>query len=316
MGQVRLDVQRLAMIGYCIGLLAAMLAIAELSGVRIAYATFQPIGLIVLMLALCWLYAGRRQMPAVQTICEFVLASTLISIAILFYSYATVRPALPLVDPLLANADAMIGFHVPSVVAWIDQSRLLSWTFELTYNALGPQLLALPIALALWGRRQAACDLLLGYALICVAGCTISIYFPAIEAFAHYGIGISDLKHLSGAFGYHFHASFFAARHDEVFVLPLGMTSGVISFPSIHAALAILCGYMAWQLPLLRYPGFVLNALMFVSTVPVGAHYAVETLTGGMLACAVIWAMRAFQRPSYRGAYPAAIRSQPELAPN
>ena len=50
MGQVRLDVQRLAMIGYCIGLLAAMLAIAELSGVRIAYATFQPIGLIVLLL--------------------------------------------------------------------------------------------------------------------------------------------------------------------------------------------------------------------------------------------------------------------------
>ncbi len=314
MSRVQLDFTRLPIVAYSAGLLAVMTAIAELSGVRIDYASFLPIGQVVLLLVAFWVYTGWRNMTAMQTICEFVLASTLLSIAILYYSYATLRPALPLVDPMLARVDAHFGFHVPSVVAWIDQSAVLSWTLELSYHSLGAQLLLLPISLALIGYRETASRMLLCYALICVVSCTISIYFPAIEAFAHYGIATADLKNLTGAFGYHFHDSFFAARHDEVFVLPLGMTSGVISFPSIHAALAILCGYAAWQVPALRYSGLVLNVLMFISTIPVGAHYAVEVIAGAAVAVAVIAAERSFSWKGLRHALTVLPGSTPALS--
>ncbi len=307
---MQIDLQRMPIIAFSAGLLAAATAIAEFSGIRIDYASWAPLAQVLLGLIFGWLYAGWRQMPAVQIATEYVFAASLISIAILFYSYATARPALPLADPWLAHADVLLGFHVPSVVAWIDRSAILSWVFEITYHSMAVQLFTIPILLALTGKQDAGNRMLLCYALICVIACTISIYFPSIEAFAHYGIRASDLKNLSGAFGYHFHTTFFAARNDEIFTLSLGMTSGIISFPSIHAALAILCGYATWPIRLLRYPGLVWNAFMFAATVPVGAHYGVEVVAGAGLACVVIWAVRAFPMPAFQWPLPASVRPQ------
>ncbi|MEQ1611516.1 MAG: phosphatase PAP2 family protein [Hyphomicrobiaceae bacterium] len=288
MDQIRADVQRLTIVGFSAAFLVVMIVIAELSGVRIAFATFKPPAYAFLLLAALWLYASLRKMPKIQGSCEILGSWNLVTLGILFFTYAAARPAYPLMDPALARADALIGFNVPAVVMWIDQYRVLSFVFELTYHSLGWQMLLLPIFLVSCGLRDVAVKILICHALICVICCIISIYFPAVEAFAHFGIAMSDFTNLSGSDGYRFHESFFAAREHETFVLTMGLTSGIVSFPSIHAALALVCGYAAWQIIWLRYFGLVLNAIMFLATVPVGAHYAVEVIAGTVIGVAVI----------------------------
>jgi membrane-associated phospholipid phosphatase len=67
----------------------------------------------------------------------------------------------------------------------------------------------------------------------------------------------------------------------------IGATQGIISFPSFHTICAVLLANMArgrrWLTPLLA-----LNLLMILSVMSEGAHYAVDILSGVLVAFAAI----------------------------
>jgi membrane-associated phospholipid phosphatase len=79
--------------------------------------------------------------------------------------------------------------------------------------------------------------------------------------------------------------SFNAVRNDPNFVLALGVASGIVTFPSMHAAIAILCGWGLWKTRWLRWPSIAANSLMFSSAITHGGHYVIA---GGLLAIATI----------------------------
>lgn len=212
-------------------------------------------------------------------------------LGILAYTYAAARPAFPLMDHALASFDASLGFHAPAIVTWIDQSALLSWIATKTYDSLGPQIWAIPVILACSGREDVAARFFLSVALISVVSSTISIFVPAVAIFQHFAIDVAAYQNLIDLGIFRFHHSFLSVRQDEIYVLTAGTTTGIVSFPSIHAALAIVCGYMAWQHPLIKYPGLILNVLMFVATVPIGGHYLADILAGVVVGVGTLWAV-------------------------
>jgi hypothetical protein len=56
--------------------------------------------------------------------------------------------------------------------------------------------------------------------------------------------------------------------------------NGLISFPSLHAAVAVLVPFsLRWNKPLF-WPIVVLDGIMLVSTVPSGNHYIADVLGG------------------------------------
>ena len=116
----------------------------------------------------------------------------------------------------------------------------------------------------------------------------MSAAFPSVGTVQHYGLEASDLGAVNGFFGHHFLDSFHAVRTDPNFILSLGVASGIITFPSIHAAVAVLCAWAASASRILLPPMAVLNALMFVSAISHGAHYVVDVAVGGMIAVLVI----------------------------
>ncbi|WP_246413417.1 phosphatase PAP2 family protein [Rhizobium indicum] len=59
-----------------------------------------------------------------------------------------------------------------------------------------------------------------------------------------------------------------AVRDDPNFVLQLEHASGIISFPSIHAAVAMLCSWGAWTIRWIRFPTIFINTLMLLSPSP------------------------------------------------
>jgi len=71
-----------------------------------------------------------------------------------------------------------------------------------------------------------------------------------------------------------------AVRDDPHFILQLQHASGIISFPSVHAAVAVLCSWGAWTIRWIRFPMIFLNTLMLLSAITEGGHYVVDLVAG------------------------------------
>jgi membrane-associated phospholipid phosphatase len=68
-------------------------------------------------------------------------------------------------------------------------------------------------------------------------------------------------------------------RHLELFEL-----AGIVSFPSFHAASAVLYLWALWPVRGLGTASAVLNVLMLISTPVIGAHYVIDVIGGIALA--------------------------------
>jgi undecaprenyl-diphosphatase len=91
---------------------------------------------------------------------------------------------------------------------------------------------------------------------------------------------------------------------------PLVTVPGTPSFPSGHAATSFACAVvLAGAAPRLRWPLFVLAALVAWSRVYVGVHYPLDVVAGAALGLAVGLGVRALLRRA--GARPRSHRSTP-----
>ncbi len=78
-------------------------------------------------------------------------------------------------------------------------------------------------------------------------------------------------------------------RDGTVRTLMAAGADGVITFPSLHTALAVLFAAAFWPVPWLRWIAIVLNSLMMVSIPVEGSHYLVDMLSGGAVAAVAWW---------------------------
>lgn len=203
-------------------------------------------------------------------------------------SAALATTGLPYADDALAAADRAFGFDWLAAMAWFQSSPRAAAVLIEAYLAINwqPQL-AILLLCTLCNRAQAYRFVTAwSVCLLLTVGCFP--FFPAIAAFQYYGV---DAQAMPGA------TNWMAWRMAEVLeplrdgsdtVLGAAELTGIITMPSFHAAAAILLMFGFWPLRWLRWPAIVLNALMFASAVPVGAHYMVDTLAGLALALAAI----------------------------
>jgi membrane-associated phospholipid phosphatase len=76
-------------------------------------------------------------------------------------------------------------------------------------------------------------------------------------------------------------------RHLELFEL-----AGIVSFPSFHAASAVLYLWALWPVRGLGVASAVMNVLMIIATPVIGAHYVIDVIGGIALAMVSIWAAK------------------------
>jgi membrane-associated phospholipid phosphatase len=81
----------------------------------------------------------------------------------------------------------------------------------------------------------------------------------------------------------------FLGLRDGTFHSINGMNSeGIISFPSLHAALGILFATALWRTKGIKWAALVLNGLMLAATPAYGSHYFVDVIAGILIA-ALCW---------------------------
>lgn len=256
--------------------------------------TAYSFGSLIIFGALChW-----RKIPSLQATIESVSLGLAMTGPLVILAYVAATIDLPLQDQRLIAMDLALGINWASLIQEIDSSAILVRVLMLAYQAFQIQLLLIPALLSISGQPARAYQMMTAYGLICILASIISIWYPAVGTYAAFSVDLANLKNLSGTLGTEFVPQLLAVRSDPNFTLHLSQASGIISFPSVHAAVAVLCGWAMWTKSWMRWPFVVLNALVWCSAVTEGGHYIVDLISGtglsGFAIASVLCATRSY----------------------
>jgi membrane-associated phospholipid phosphatase len=123
---------------------------------------------------------------------------------------------------------------------------------------------------------------------------------PAMAMYVHLGLQPADFPNLSPAAAYVHVEHIHGLRDGTLRALNLSAAEGIITFPSYHAALAIIFLVGFWSVPLLRWPGVALNLALLAGTPIDGGHYFVDLGAGIAIALVSILAAGRLNQPFAR----------------
>jgi len=279
---------------------------------------FTPVGLealgyfFVVMLsasAYCW----KRKMVRLAPSLEAVALGILLTVPILVSTYLAASLNLPLVDDELMRADTALGFDWMAFIKFVDAHSVFAQVLAGAYGSFAIQLLVLPLILGATGHYGRSYTMILAYGVLCYISSVVSIWFPALGTYASQGVGQDQLQHINAMYGFHFLSDFMRVREEPEFLLSMANASGIITFPSVHAAGAFLCAWAAWSLKPVRYFFVVWNALMAVSAVSHGSHYVIDVVAGFVISAVSIFiALQALRRTAHIA--PSTLLSSPILS--
>jgi len=203
-------------------------------------------------------------------------------------SYVVAASDWPLQDDTLLVIDRAIGFDSRAVILFVNDHPALSAALNFGYSMIKWPLLVIPIVLATTFRFVRLQQFVTALTVALLVTIIISAFVPAIGSYQSLGLTASDLPNVDlnvFRLGQHDIA---AVREGSLRHLELLHLAGIVTFPSFHAASAVL---YAWAFYPVRGWGpisLILNILMIASTPIVGAHYLVDVIAGIVLAAASI----------------------------
>lgn len=266
------------------GLLIVMALMAmsglKITGISLAPGTLPGIGIpITGLLILSFVYThirDDRRIAALAHMAAITLAFTTLA-AIL--SYIVVRWERPLVDSYLVWADQTIGLRWLPLWQWVFDHPYLHMTLMLIYSTLIPQMILLLVILNFKGRINRSWELLWLFIISCIFCLIGSAVWPAIGTFGYFHVE-PNVPYL-GVYQELRHGTLKIIGHDTV--------EGIITFSSLHAALAIIFAYCARGIRILFPVLLVLNILVFLSTPFIGGHHFADLLGGAILTLITIY---------------------------
>ena len=267
----------------------AVFAFAWLRGFAIDYSSIASpvavgLGFVIGVGSICtW-----RGMTTIRAGIECLGYGLLLTVPLVLSTYLAAGIGMPLADPLLARIDGLLGVNWPELIRWIDGVPLLPKLLHWAYRSFSYQLLLLPVILVVYRKCARAYEMVSAYALTCLASSVVSIWTPALGTYVFYTFDFNQLRNIDVTYGFFFLDQFDAVRTDPSFVWRLHDSSGIVTFPSVHAAGAVLCAWAAWDIKLLRYPAAILNIGMAFSTLPEANHYFIDIVAGVVIAIVAI----------------------------
>ncbi|GAB5507070.1 MAG: hypothetical protein Rhirs2KO_22330 [Rhizobiaceae bacterium] len=271
--------------------LAAHLAIVPmtmLTKVSIDLASFAQVYLFFLLFAAAACYMHWRAMHLFKHALLASLFGLMLAIPVLVSTYAAISLDMPLADQRLIAMDNAIGFDWLRFIEYVDRQAWLARILQHSYESFALQLLVLPALLVVIGKSERGYGLVVAYAVLCFLSSFISVWFPALGAYPTFQLSAAAMQNIDAHFGYFFVDQFNAVRDHGAFTISLGSAAGIITFPSVHAGVALVCSWAAWGSIWLRLPFLLLNIFMALSAISHGSHYLVDIVAGVAVAILAI----------------------------
>ena len=223
----------------------------------------------------------------------------------------------PLQDQALLSIDRAMGLDPEAIAAFVNNHQWLAKCFDTGYGFIKWPLLGVPIILAMTLRLIRLQQFILALSIALALTILISVFVPAIGTY--YGLNLSPSERFPLI-----NSSIYTAqlrdilsirdgslRHLELFNL-----AGIVSFPSFHAASAVLYMWALWPVRGIRSIAIVINALTIIAAPVIGAHYIIDIIGGIALAAAsILLAKQLFRIHASRNAAAAEAGSSDKTLP-
>ncbi len=209
-------------------------------------------------------------------------------------SYALASAGGPLWDARLYAADRSLGLDWRAYLGFVDARPWLGTAFHLAYLSLFPQIVLTVLGLGLAGKARALQAFAAALMLSCLVCLIVSALMPAFANFVYLGLTPADFPNLRPAASFVHVAALEGLRSGAITALSLRDSQGIITFPSFHAALAVIFALSVRRVRGVRWLSLGLNALVVLATPIDGGHYFVDVLAGVAIALAAFWAASRF----------------------
>ena len=245
------------------------------------------------------LYAGfahanarspTRRDPQVMFVLGGIAQIVLITALMTPLTYVAASADWPMQDANLLAIDRALGFDWKAYVGFVNDHPTLAAWLDVGYAMIRWPIFAIPLVLAAkhYYRRVAEFTFAFGAALI--VSTIISAFVPALGIYATLHDPSAVYPHIAPSAYFESLRELPLVRDGSLRHLePLNL-SGLVTFPSFHAASAVLYLWALWPVRWIRPIAIVANGLMLASCPPFGAHYAIDLFAGiavAMMAIAV-----------------------------
>ena len=236
------------------------------------------------MIASSGLFLRSRGWVAIGGMAEILALFTLSGVLSAILSMLLAASALPYQDDNLILIDRkLFNSDWYRLILYLDKFPDLIYILNYAYASLSYQPYALFACLFATGRMRSAQSFCAAWIAALMMTVAIFPLVPALGGYLYYHIPRSDTHVLIEA-AWRFIDVLASIRNGTLHTLDASNIEGIITFPSFHAAAAVLLIYGFWPLHKIRIIAIALNTAMMVSTVIVGGHYLVDVLAGSAIA--------------------------------
>ena len=227
----------------------------------------------VAVFALAYGYSRWRAMPKMQHICVFAAWIVVMTYALATLVQLAGRFSSPLVDAELAALDAAFAFSTEAVVAFMAKQPLLQGALSIIYDTLLLLMVVPLFAPVFFDDHGASQRYILSVTIAAVLTAALFALWPAVGPwdFFHF----EPTKEQAQYQRYLFSVLRFNGRAS----LDIN-SSGVVTFPSFHAVLALLAMISLWRIRVVKYVVAFLAVGICVSTMTTGWHYLADVIGG------------------------------------
>jgi membrane-associated phospholipid phosphatase len=279
-------------IWFAIAAVACAVALSPLTGhFAIAWRSFaMPAGASAVMLLVAWFYRRYRAEERIASALEGTAQIATFAAVGAPLSYLAASFGLPLYDQLFDAVDKALGFDWAGLLAFMNAHRTIHAILNAAYMSFAPQATIAVCVLAFTGRLIQLRVFVLSFMATALVTIAISAVLPAAGVWNLYQLhadaaSILPISHTSWPV-------FYGLRDGTIFALVASGSEGIITFPSLHAALGLIFALALSPVPFLRWAGFIVNAAMIVATPIDGSHYFVDVIAGLLIAALCWWLAR------------------------
>ena len=202
------------------------------------------------------------------------------------------------IDAALDRADRALGFDWYAMMLAMADHPLLNRILFPIYNIALPEIAFLMVILPLRGEVERLYRLCLALALGALSVMGIWALHPAFGAMSLYHLPPDVARRLvlmlTCEFG---HAQVGLLQNGPGFITPDALHGSLIGFPSYHCVIALTVCWAVRPLRYLRWPLWLANMLVIVSTPIQGGHHLVDVLAAVPVAAIVLFVVARPEMP-------------------
>jgi membrane-associated phospholipid phosphatase len=267
------------------GLLLLAVGVSNFSLEPVAFGTTAAVAISLGLIAYVYAYTkGEAADPkltfSLATISQVILVTAIVGPL----SYVAGATHLPLQDETFLVLDRAIGMDPEPIARFVDAHPLIAHVLHSGYGFIKWPLLGIPIVLTMT-LRLVRLQLFIGALCFALAvTIAISAIVPAIGTFYGLHLAAADFSALDTKVYQAQLRDIVALRDGSLRHLELFQLAGIVSFPSFHAASAVLYMWALWPVRGIGYLSAAINLLMIAATPVIGAHYMIDVIGGIALA--------------------------------